>query len=68
MAILPNVIYRFHAITIKIPITFFTEMVKKKKILKVIWKLKRPLVAKAILNTLKSKKHSAESIIIPDLN
>lgn len=40
MAIRPKVIYRFKAIPIKIPITFITELnkKKKKKIPKFIWK------------------------------
>ena len=60
MTVLPNAIHRFKATPIKSPMAFLTEL--ELKIPQLIWKHKRPQIAKAVLR----KKNGAGGMNLLD--
>ena len=59
MALLPKLTYRFNTIPIKIPASYFAEMVEP--ILKFAWNCKGSQIAKTILK----KKSKVKGLILP---
>lgn len=61
MAVLPEFIYRFFTISVKIQVRVFIEI--NKLILKFMWKSKGTRIAKTVLK----KKNKVKGITLPDL-
>ena len=60
LSVLPNLIYRFNAVSIKIPAIYFTDI--SKMILKFIWRCKRLRIAKTSI----LKKTEVTGLALPN--